>query len=424
MFEKYRRSILNLDLLAKPANIVLRGATLASKFMLLFVLAKYLEPSLVGLYGLIVVTVAYGMYPLGFEFYTYSTREVIKANVDIKGQYLKSQIAFHLWLYCLVAPIFILVFYYELLPWYVAPWFFVLLITEHANQELMRMLIAIRKPIIATLVLFLRHGFWALIVALLFIFVPEFRSLEVVLIAWSISGVFSFFIAMQQTRSAITCGWNLPIDWSWVRRGIKIALPMFLGTMSLNFIATIDRYWFESLVSADALGAYVFYMAITAAAVSFIDAGVFAFIYPAMVSAASQRDKVTFNLLLKKMFYQALSLAVFFAVLIFIFVDYLLLLISKPIYFEMKGILYPLLGMMIVQVVSYVPNYALYTQNSDRAIILSNVLSSVVFIFCVSGLVYWNEILAIPVALIVVYLFLLAYKYNAYCRLSKSQVWC
>ncbi|MFD2229727.1 lipopolysaccharide biosynthesis protein [Alkalimarinus sediminis] len=409
-------------MLIRLFNIVLRGITLASKFALLLVLAKYLEPSSVGLYGLIVVTVAYGMYPLGFEFYTYSTREVIKANVDVKGQYLKSQIAFHGWLYLLITPLFILIFYCELLPWYVAPWFFVLLITEHSNQELMRMLVAIQKPLMATFVLFIRHGLWALIIAFLFVFVPETRSVEAVLIAWSISGILSFIVAMWQVKIAITKGWELPIDWVWIKRGIKIALPMFLGIMSLNFISTLDRYWFESLVGSDALGAYVFYMAITAAAVSFIDAGVFSFTYPAMVAAAGAEDRETFGLLLKKMFYQALFLSITFAFLIVVFIDFLLMLVGKPVYFEMKGLLYPLLVMMVIQVVSYVPNYALYTQNSDRAIITSNILSSMVFILSVSSLIIWNQMLAIPVALICVYLFLLVYRYISYRKLIKSQV--
>jgi O-antigen/teichoic acid export membrane protein len=409
-------------MLIRLLNIGLRGITLASKFALLLVLAKYLEPSSVGLYGLIVVTVAYGMYPLGFEFYTYSTREVIKAKTNIKGQYLKSQIAFHGWLYLFVTPIFILIFYHEILPWYIAPLFFVLLITEHANQELMRILIALQKPLMATFVLFIRHGLWALIVACLFVFNPEFRSLETVLIAWSISGVLSFCIAMWQAKVAITKGWELPVDWKWVRRGVKVALPMFVGTMSLNFIATLDRYWFESLVGSDALGAYVFYMAITTAAISFIDAGVFAFIYPAMIAAVGTGDVHKFNMLLKKMLYQSLFLSIAFASLIVVFIDLLLTLVSKPIYFEMKGILYPLLIMMIVQVVSYIPNYALYAQNSDRAIIVGNVLSSAVFIFCVISLLSWDRIYAIPIALIFVYLFLLVYRYIAYRRLSKSKI--
>jgi len=404
-------------MLNKLANVGLRGITLVSKFALLLVLAKYLEPSDVGLYGLIAVTVAYGMYPLGFEFYTYSTREVIKAESAKKGQYLKSQMMLHVLLYVLVLPIFTLIFYYEYLPWYVAPWFFVLVLTEHANQELMRMLIAIQKPVLATFVLFIRHGLWALLVALLFITKSEFRSLEIVLMAWSVSGLIAFLIAAQQTKFAIKYGWNLPVDWNWLRRGLKIALPMFVGTMSLNFIATIDRYWFESLVGADALGAYVFYMAITAAAVSFIEAGVFAFIFPAMVAASNRDDKEEFVFLLNKMFYQALSLAVFFAMLIMLAIDYLLLFLSNSMYIEMKFILYPLLIMMVVQVVSYIPNYALYTQGADAAIIISHIMSSAVFILSVSVLVLWNKALAIPISLVLVYLFLLFYKYNAYHKL-------
>lgn len=406
-------------MLFKLANVILRGMTLASKFMLLLVLAKFLDPGDVGLYGLIVVTVAYCMYPLGFEFYTYSAREVVKAIELKKGQYLKSQMVLHALLYALVFPIFILIFHYEYLPWFVAPWFFVLVLTEHANQELMRMLVAIQRPVLATFVLFVRHGFWAFVVALLFVFNPAYRSLGFVLTAWAISGAIALFIAWRYTRFVVKCGWGLPVDWSWLRRGVKIALPMFIGTMSLNFISTIDRYWFEYLVGSDALGAYVFYMAITAASVSFIDSGVFSFIYPAMIVASGGSNKKAFDKLLKKMFYQAVSLAVIFAFIIILFIDVLLGLIAKPIYFDMKYLLYPLLIMMVIQVLSYVPNYALYTQGSDRVIIISNVLSSIVFVAGVSALTAWSEQFAIPVALIFVYVFLLVFKYHAYRKISK-----
>tara|TARA_R110000764_G_scaffold109055_3_gene195038 strand:+ start:1490 stop:2707 length:1218 start_codon:yes stop_codon:yes gene_type:complete len=402
----------------KIFNVGLRGATLASKFALLFVLAKYLEPSAVGLYGLIVVTVAYGMYPLGFEFYTYSAREVIKANNNLKGQFLKSQIAFHIVLYLFVTPTFCLIFYYGVLPWYVAPFFFVLLLTEHANQEFMRMLIAIQRPVAATFLLFIRHGSWAILVAFLFVFVPDTRDIKTVLIAWSIGGVIAFIIGVAKIKTTIKKGWDLPIDWAWVKRGVKIALPMFMGALSLNFITTADRYWFENLVSSDALGAYVFYMAITASAISFIEAGVFSFIYPAMIVSVGAGDKVQFNDLLSKMLLQAFVLSLFFATMILFFVDILLELISRPLYFELKYLLYPMLIMMIIQVLSYVPNYALYARNEDKPIVISNVLSVFVFFGSASFFVLWSEKIAISLALITVYMFLLLYKYYFYSKLE------
>lgn len=404
----------------KLFNVGLRGATLVSKFILLFAMAKYLEPSAVGLYGLIIATVAYGMYPLGFEFYTYSTREVIKANDNLKGQLLKSQIAFHVFLYLLITPVFCLIFYYGVLPWYVAPFFFVLLLTEHANQEFMRMLVAIQRPVTATFLLFIRHGSWAFLVAFLLVFLPDARDIKTILVAWSIGGVVAFIVGIVTIKAAINKGWGLPIDWNWVKRGVKIALPMFIGTLSLNFITTADRYWFESLVSSDALGAYVFYMAITVSAVSFIEAGVFSFIYPAMIVSVGAGDKAQFDNLLSKMLLQALLLSLFFAVMILFFVDILLSLISRPLYFELKYLLYPMLIMMVVQVVSYVPNYALYARNEDKPIIIGNFFSVFVFFGSANFFVFWSEKLAISLALITVYVFLLLYKYYFYNKLEKK----
>lgn len=45
------------EVLERLLNLVLRGTTLVSKFALLFVLAKFLEPLEVGLYGLFSATI-------------------------------------------------------------------------------------------------------------------------------------------------------------------------------------------------------------------------------------------------------------------------------------------------------------------------------------------------------------------------------
>lgn len=73
------------------ANILLRALTLSSKFLLVFYLAKFLEPAQLGLYGLFAATIGYALYILGLEFYTFSTREFIKTPSSEWGNYLKSQ---------------------------------------------------------------------------------------------------------------------------------------------------------------------------------------------------------------------------------------------------------------------------------------------------------------------------------------------
>ena len=81
----------------------LRGLTLTSKFLLVFFLAKFLEPRDVGLYGLLAAVVGYGIYFVGFDFYTYASRELISANPVDRSKIIINQIFFYLVWYFFVA---------------------------------------------------------------------------------------------------------------------------------------------------------------------------------------------------------------------------------------------------------------------------------------------------------------------------------
>src|SRR5690606_1309225 len=135
-----------------------------SKFVLIFFLARFLEPEDVGLYGLLVLTVAYALYPRGLDFYTYSTREILRDDRSHWGVLVRNHCALALLLYSIVLPWLLLVFALDYLPWPLAPWFYVLLILEHLNQELSRLLVAVSKQMMASLVLFLRQGVWCLVI--------------------------------------------------------------------------------------------------------------------------------------------------------------------------------------------------------------------------------------------------------------------
>src|SRR5690606_25728126 len=127
-----------------------------AKFILIFFLARFLAPQEVGLYGLVAVTIAYGLYLVGFDFYTYSTRDLLKHERQVWGKYLKSQGAFLGIMYLLVLPASLLLFVFDFLPWRVAAWFVLLLVMEHISQETNRLLIVVSEQIAARLVLFLR----------------------------------------------------------------------------------------------------------------------------------------------------------------------------------------------------------------------------------------------------------------------------
>ncbi|MFX4789973.1 hypothetical protein ABTB87_22095 [Acinetobacter baumannii] len=60
-------------------NLAVRGLNLASKFILIVFLAKFLTVAELGLYGLIAATINFAMYFIGLDFYVYSNRELLKS---------------------------------------------------------------------------------------------------------------------------------------------------------------------------------------------------------------------------------------------------------------------------------------------------------------------------------------------------------
>ena len=404
--------------ITRLANIALRGMTLASKFLLIFFLARFLEPAELGLYGLLVATIGYALYLLGLDFYTFTTREILKRERNVWGGLLKDQGALTLLLYAVFIPLLLLVFSTDSLPWSVAGWFFALLVLEHLNQELMRLLIAISEPLLASLVLFLRSGIWALAVTLVMIFTPETRNLDSVLAAWTLGGLSAFLLAAWRLYRLRIGGWRKRIDWLWIRQGIKIALPLLVATLALRGLFTLDRYWLEALAGLEVLGAYVLFMGVANAMMSFLDAGVFAFIYPGLISAFQKQSKDAFRQGVKKLFIQTASFSLIFAVMALLLIGPLLDWLDKPLYREQQGMFPWILTATVLYALGMIPHYALYAQGQDRPIIHSHIVSLIVFIpatWLFSK--QWPHI-AIPLGLCVAFFLILLWKLQAYFRLT------
>ena len=406
-------------------NVGLRGLTLLSKFGLLLFLAVFLKPAELGLYGLVVASVAYATYPLGFEFYTYSTREIVRVPREQKGGVLRNQLALHARLYMAVLPLFLLIFYFELLPWKMAPWFFILVVLEHACQEMMRLLIAVERQLMASIALFVRQGLWAIIAMALMFGNEAFRELKVLFISWAFGSAVAAIISVVVLWKEVAFSNVLSnaVDWKWVRKGLMVAIPMFMGTMALNFMTIIDRYWFETLQGVQALGGYIFFISIAASVMSFLEAGVFSFIYPAILAAQHAGETEKFNALLKKMLMQTVVLSVLLIIVILFFIDLFLVWVGHEIYIGMKNILYIFLLAMFFQAISYVPHYALYAVGRDRAIISAHLACVPVFLCAVLLIKQWSSYYAVPFGIVIAFVFMLAYKLIAFrCSILPGRV--
>ncbi|THF63128.1 hypothetical protein E6C76_17940 [Pseudothauera nasutitermitis] len=403
-------------------NLILRAATLVSKFALIFVLAKFLEPAEVGLYGLLAATVLYVLMALGFDFYTFSTRELIVTDRRNWAGMLRDQGVFYGITYTALFPLCLLLFWLGLLPWHLAVWFFPLLALEHLAQELNRLLVAISEPLWASAVLFVRSGAWAVVATLWMWLDPGQRSLAFVLAAWT-TGVFAACgLGVWRMRNLDSASLRRAIDWQWIRQGIRIAFPFVLATLSLRALYTVDRYWIEALGGLEVLAAYVLFVGIANAIMSFLDAAVFTFAYPALIATAGKGDQTAFDGQMRRLGQHTLAVTAGLSVAAILCAGPVIDWLDRPSYSQHFTLLYWTVLAAALFGLSMVPHYGLYARRKDRPIILSHLASLPLFCIATLALGPLLGIAAVPAAMASAFLFLLLAKLGAFKRCGPLAV--
>lgn len=405
----------------RALNIILRVATLASRFFLVFFLARFFEPAQLGLYGLITVTIGYSLYLVGFDFYTFTTREFLKHERHELGGLLKDQGVLTIILYAIFTPLLSLIFIKGLLPSEFFGWFFVLLVLEHLNQELGRLLIAISEQLWASVVLFLRHGTWAIGVTVLMAIEPATRSLDYVFGAWILAGAIAICAGVCRLAQLGVAGWRNEINWKWISTGLKVSVSLLVATLAIRGVFTLDRYWLKALVGLEIVGAYVLFTGVSGTLMAFLDAGIFSFSYPNLINAYQKKDSELFYKGMRTLFFQTTILSVVFSIISLLMILPLLEWLGNPLYVANQN-LYPwVLAPIIISAFSMVPHYGLYAQRLDRPIVNSHIASF--FLFVISTWLFSEHfpLLAVPLGLCSATILILIWKLWAFFRLTPVQ---
>lgn len=401
-------------------NIIMRGSTLGCRFLFIFFLAKYVEPSVVGVYGLFTAAIGYSLYLVGLDFYTYTTREILKSERSVWGQYLKGQIYLSVILYIflfIVSIPFVLKGYVQISILY---WFVPILFLEHINQEISRLLIALSKQTVASINLFIRQGIWALVAVTIMYFDESARHIELVFSLWLTSGIFAAMSGSYFIYKMKFGGWTSCVDYSWIKKGIKTSAIFLVATLAIRGIQTLDRYWLESLTNIDMVGAYVLFVGVAGTVMTFLDAGVYSFSYPKLIAANNSSNKSEFNYILKSM---SLLTAAF--LLIFIFVSltllpFLLDWIGREVYIKYSNLYVWILLATVCNALSMIPHYALYAQGKDKTIVLAHCISAFIFLFSAAAMTSWDKNLAVPIGVAAAFAFIFLFKSWVYIKQVKN----
>ena len=395
-------------------NLGIRFLTMASRFIFIFFLAKYLSPSDIGIYGLVAATILYSLFFVGIDFYTFTTRELPKYEKVKWGALLKNQAALSMLLYFALMPFLVMIFVFDFIPWNLAVWFFPLVLLEYFCQEFTRFFIAASEQIAASLVMFLRQGLWVLVLVYLMMNVEEYRNLDSLFFLWIMSCIVAIIFACLKFYKMKLGGWYDGIDRKWIRAGIKVALPLLVSTLFLRAIYTVDRYWIQNLGGFEILGAYVLFMALANSFLVALDAIVVSYAYPKLISGYANSNPVFFKSQIKEMFYFSLFISVIFVLASSLLLPSVLIWIGKDIYLDNIHLFYWLLGGIILSGFSLIPHFALYAQRKDEFIVRSNIMSLFVFGFSTVIVSTYYPILAVPIGFLLAQLFVLIYKLQAY----------
>ena len=324
---------------------------------------------------------------------------------------LRDQGIFYTITYTTLIPASFLIFWIEFLPWELVFWFFPLLALEHVTQEINRLLVAISEPLWASVILFIRQGCWAIMAAVILWIFPEQRHLTFVLAAWTLGVSGACFLGFIRLRNVDLSSLQLPVDWKWIKKGIKVAFPFLLATLSLRALYTFDRYWVEAISGLEVLAAYVFFAGIANAIMSFLDAAVFSFTYPELIAAVGRRDTKGFKAQLQRMGIQTILLTLTLSASAIILTGPIIHWIKRDVYSQHLSLLSWTIFSTAISAISMIPHYGLYALREDTNIIVGHIFSLPIFFIVTAALSKFYDTTSIPISLTFTFSFLLIFKY-------------
>jgi O-antigen/teichoic acid export membrane protein len=372
-----------VDLVTRPAVIAavavlnLRGLTLASRFLLSLLLARMLSPDEMGGYGLITAVMAFALLGLGLEFYSYMYREMVPAPPERRVRIIADQAALGGLTFLAVVILSALAVVGGLFPARLAPWFLLILLTEHISLEATRFLIIMSRPVRAYMVVFLRGAVWVYAIAILMITTPSSRSLETVLVWWAFGGASSILFTVVSLRDL---PWrelrNRRPDWTWIGNGLQTARPFMLTAAGALVISYLDRFVIDAFVGREALGVYTFYSTILIGLLSL--GGSVSHQFLPKVIAGYAAGPAAYRAALSSFSWSMLSLAFATTVISALSMAPLLKILGLSTYSASIGAFYAMLPGIFLRMLADVPSYALYAARSDNYLLLCNLGSAVV----------------------------------------------
>ena len=363
----------------KIINLALRGITLGSKFLLSIYLVKFLSLEANGEYGIFVATISMLTYVLGLDFYSFNNREILQEKSSESGKKIKNQFVLFTLVYLIILPLLYVFGIFDFIGQKYILLFYLILIFDHISIELYRLLVVFSKPIQANINLFLRTGIWILV--LIFAWHNHFEDLKNLNSVFNLWLVGSFISVIYSIFSLSTVGISIPwkekIETKWILKGLKIALPFFIATLSYKIIQFADRYMVEFYLGSKQTGIYYFFSNISMLIETFVQTTV-VMIYSPKLIASLKKDK-PFQIDIFKTFSKEIIIYSVVAVVSVCAIIYPLLhVVEKTELFLSISVFFVMVTTRFIFNISLIYHFKLYVAKKDSLIMTSTLFAVLV----------------------------------------------
>jgi O-antigen/teichoic acid export membrane protein len=400
-------------------NFILRGLTLIAKFCLTLFIAKYGSTKLLGEYTVFLTTITISIYFLGFEFYTYSQREILKVDHSGYSQLIKNQLFFHALSYLILLPLSYLIIIQFVENRYIL-FFFIILILDHLNQELYRLLVVVKQPLHATVNNFFRAGMWVILIILVWYSFGSTLSLFSIISYWVIGELFCLTYSIKKFRKYLNGNYNFySLQKSWITKGVKVSFVFFISGMIQKMVEYSERFFLQKLTNDETVGVYFFYYNIAYLPFTFFSSVIIINHLPNIISTFT-KNKEEFILAKKDFFKNTIYFCIFF-IPICVFSYYIItnFLIIKATYQQSRYVFWILLTSSIITIISEFLYIELYIRHKDYLILLSYLYTFFIHIISNYFLINWYGLPGGVAAKLIVVCSLLIIRYiliQKYCN--------
>lgn len=355
-------------------NLILRGSGSAGKLLLSLFIGFFLGEETLGIYGLVNSTMILSLYLIGFEFYNYSTREIIEKKNVSKSIYNQTIFEFCIFL------IYILISYPIIIQFIPNDFIIILnllVFTELIGQEVYRFLIALKKSVVGNFIFAIRTGLWIfpIIILVYFEIIVNLKTIFIIWISFNIIGFIIGFVYLIKNK--IINRKYFHFDKYWIKKGIHTSFPFFIATLMGVAQLHINRYFLDYFGSKEDVGVLTFFSSFSVIVNVLVYTLVIIEYYPQLIEKVKKSEFQNLKSRFRKKILNVSIVGTVIPLLVipFLFIETKTLLIQNiPLFLLL------LIGAFFSNLSNY-PHYILYAYKKDKIILIASTIAFAINIF-------------------------------------------